>query len=79
LHLYPFGWSNGGRINKDVAEIEAMMKGKAETIKPDLDAHKSPDSWARKGVELASDKPESLHKRLLVCRQVIPARYTGLP
>jgi S1/P1 Nuclease len=38
-----------GAIGKDVAEIEAVMKEKAETLKPALDAQKTPDSWAREG------------------------------
>ena len=29
------------------------MQEKAETIKPDMEAHKTPDSWAREGAELA--------------------------
>ena len=45
--------TTAGNIGKDVAEIEAVMKDKAETIKPDMEAHKTPDSWAREGAELA--------------------------
>jgi hypothetical protein len=42
-----------GSIGKDVAEIEAVMKEKADSVKPDLDAHKTPDSWAKEGAALA--------------------------
>jgi hypothetical protein len=42
-----------GAINKDVEEIEAVMKDKEETIKPDLESHKTPDSWAGEGAGLA--------------------------
>jgi hypothetical protein len=42
-----------GSINTNVAEIEAVMKEKTETLKPDLDSHKTPDSWAREGAEIA--------------------------
>ncbi len=27
--------------------MEAVMKEKAAAVQPDLDAHKTPDSWAR--------------------------------
>jgi S1/P1 Nuclease len=42
-----------GSIGKDVAEIEAILTEKANTVQPDLQAHKTPDSWAREGAELA--------------------------
>ena len=29
------------------------MKDKAEMVKPDMEAHKTPDSWALEGAELA--------------------------
>jgi hypothetical protein len=40
-------------IGKDVAEIQAIMIEKATALKPDMDDHKTPDSWAREGAELA--------------------------
>jgi len=42
-----------GSIGKDVAGIEAVMKEKAESIKPDMEEHKTPESWAREGAALA--------------------------
>jgi hypothetical protein len=30
-----------------------MMKEKAKTIQPDLDAHKTPESWAKEGGAMA--------------------------
>ena len=42
-----------GNIGKDVAEIQAVMKEKAEAIQPDLDAHKTPESWAKEGTAMA--------------------------
>jgi S1/P1 Nuclease len=45
--------TTAGNIGKDVAEIEAVMKDKAETIKSDMEAHKTPESWAKEGAALA--------------------------
>jgi S1/P1 Nuclease len=42
-----------GNIGKDVAQIQAVLKEKNETIQPDLDAHKTPVSWAKEGAALA--------------------------
>ena len=43
-----------GNIGKDVAEIQAARKKIEESPEPqeDLDAHKTPDSWAREGAQL---------------------------
>ena len=43
--------TTAGNIGKDVAEIQAMMK--AETIQPDLESHKTPESWAKEGAAAA--------------------------
>jgi hypothetical protein len=40
-------------INRDVQLIEAVMKEKADTIGPELESHKTPESWALEGAELA--------------------------
>jgi hypothetical protein len=45
--------ATAGNIGKDVAQLQAVMKDKAETIQPDLDAHKTPESWAKEGAVLA--------------------------
>ena len=42
-----------GNIGKDVAQIQAVMKEKADALQPDLDAHKTPESWAKEGAALA--------------------------
>jgi hypothetical protein len=42
-----------GAIGRDLEQIEAVMKEKAETIQPDLDAHKTPESWAKEGAAMA--------------------------
>jgi hypothetical protein len=42
-----------GSIGRDIAEIQAVMKEKAEMIQPDLDAHKTPESWAKEGAATA--------------------------
>ena len=45
--------ATAGNIGKDVAEIQAVMKDKFESIKPDMLAHSTPDAWAKEGAELA--------------------------
>jgi hypothetical protein len=45
--------STAGNIGKDVAEIQTVLREKAEILRPDLEAHKTPDSWAKEGAELA--------------------------
>jgi hypothetical protein len=42
-----------GSIGKDSVEIEAILKDKAATIQPELDEHKTFESWAKEGYELA--------------------------
>ena len=44
--------TTAGNIGKDVAEIQAVMKDKAVAIQPDLDAHKTPEDWAKEEAEL---------------------------
>jgi hypothetical protein len=46
------GTSAGG-INKDVHEIETLLKQKTADIDKELQAHQSFESWAREGLELA--------------------------
>ena len=41
-----------GSINKDVVEIEAVMKEKAATVGLELEQHQTPESWAKEGFEL---------------------------
>ena len=43
-------------INRDVELIEAVMMEKADTIGPELEAHKTPESWALEGAELAKNQ-----------------------
>lgn len=59
-----------GNIGKDVQEIQMVLLDKAEAIKPDMEAHKTSESWAResaalarKSVYLASElfKPRGCH------------------
>ena len=42
-----------GAIKKDVAEIEQMVTEKPELFKDDLEQHKSFESWAKEGPEIA--------------------------
>jgi hypothetical protein len=42
-----------GHIGKYAQEIQKTPLDKAEAIKPDLEAHRTSDSWAREGAELA--------------------------
>jgi hypothetical protein len=44
---------NAGDIGKDVAQIQAVLKEKNAEIQPDMDAHKTPVSWAKEGATLA--------------------------
>jgi hypothetical protein len=45
--------TNAGEIGKDVYEIEAVMKDKADEVRKEIDAHATFESWAREGFELA--------------------------
>jgi len=45
--------TTAGDIGKEVEKIEAVLKEKAKTIDPVLEDHKTFESWAREGAELA--------------------------
>jgi hypothetical protein len=45
--------TTAGNIGKDVAEIQSAMQEKAETLKPYLDAHTTPENWAKEGAAMA--------------------------
>ena len=42
-----------GAIGKDVEEIETVLKDKAKTINVEIEEHKTFESWALEGAELA--------------------------
>jgi hypothetical protein len=45
--------TTAGNIGKDVQETQKVLSDKAEAIKPDMAAHKTPEGWAKESAALA--------------------------